>query len=155
MPKTLPTFKPQDSLLATRFRDNLNEITDLAITDIVVVGNGNVEMRDGNLVVINVGSGGGGYSRGGTAETPATGHVFAVTLTKTGGVSGSKTAICTWVYTVTSKVTGESVGTSVSPEAQRPTRGKIKQATVGVAYFTSDGALKLQLTDEVFEVEAC
>lgn len=72
---------------------------------------------------------------------------FAVDLTEDGsGSAGNKTTACTFTYTVADK-DANTLGTSISPETDRPTVGKLAAATKGQAYYLADGTLKLLATE--------
>jgi hypothetical protein len=75
------------------------------------------------------------------------GVVLPVALAQTSGSAGTGTNDATWVYTVTSTLTGEELATGASP-AWRPTKGPASAATAGQGYFTLAGAFVLSLAFE-------
>lgn len=81
-------------------------------------------------------------------------ELFPVDLEGDGGDTGDLTTQCSRTYTV-DDLDGNELGTTVSPEHQRPAIGKMLDATTGMAYYTPDGTLKLQATDEVLDLGDC
>lgn len=88
---------------------------------------------------------------------PITGSgFFPVRVTKTGGVTGSKTVQCTWTYTVES-FSGQELGTTMTPLRRRPAKGAISEPdddTVAIGCYV-DGTFELYDANEVYEIEVC
>lgn len=72
--------------------------------------------------------------------------LIPVTLTQTGGSNGTQTAAATWSYTATS-LTGDSLGTSLSPAEPRPF-GTMTAATVGFGHYSTSGTFVLDFCFE-------
>lgn len=80
--------------------------------------------------------------------------LIAVNVSQTGGSNGTQSTAASYTYTVTDAVTGETLGSSMSPVWAR-TVGAVTAATHGTAYREADGDVVLYQVDEVPEVEAC
>jgi hypothetical protein len=75
------------------------------------------------------------------------GVLFAVTLTQTGGSAGSSSAQCSFTYTVKT-LAGDQIGAAIGPQKERLVNAVYTAATQGVAYFETDGTLRLWDCDE-------
>lgn len=87
--------------------------------------------------------------------TPRT--FFPVLVTKTSGVSGSKTAKCEYVYTVTD-MNGTELGAGMTPGKERTLIGAyvaIGDGSVGMGYYDLAGDFALWDANEVPLTEAC
>jgi len=65
--------------------------------------------------------------------------IIPVNVSQTGGSAGSTTSQCTFTYTVTT-LAGATLGTVISPVAQRPALGKMTAANIGT-WVVSTGQL--------------
>ncbi len=81
---------------------------------------------------------------------------FPVRVTKTGGVTGSKTVQCSWTYTVES-LSGQELGTVMTPLRRRPAKGAISNPaadTIAIGCYVN-GEFQLYDANEVYEIEVC
>lgn len=79
-------------------------------------------------------------------------ELFPVTLTSTGGATGTKTTTATYVYTAVD-TGGVTVGTSLTPEWPRP-NGTMTAATKGICRRTA-GTVTLAIAYEKPGTGAC
>ncbi len=89
----------------------------------------------------------------------ASGAVFAVTMSQTGGSDGTPSATASWSYTVTDAITGATLGTVVNPASsphkwRRPDVGKMLVATFGHAHFNGD-ELVIGWCNETINASGC
>ena len=84
------------------------------------------------------------------------GTMFAVDLTQTGGSAGDKSTQASWTYTAKS-LSGETLGTGLTPKRQRPTVGKMQSGngTVGLGYYDASGNFQLYDANEALDSAAC
>jgi len=85
--------------------------------------------------------------------------LFAVKVTKTAGVAGDSTTLCTYVYTV-KNLAGTQLATSKAPKKWRNSDAKRKMLfpaadSIGLAYYDSSDVLQLFDANEVPFVTVC
>ncbi len=98
--------------------------------------------------MIQIGAGGGG----------GRGAVFAVSLLRVSGTSGTASVPASWRYNISAiggDVLETSVGPTESPHKWKRALGKIQQATSGLAYRDEDDALVLTWINEIYEHGTC
>jgi hypothetical protein len=82
------------------------------------------------------------------------GPMFPVALTQTGGSNGSQTTQATWTYTA-NNLTGDTLGTVLSPQWPRQQNGELNAATAGVGYYDVTGTFVLSIAYEYAPTGPC
>lgn len=87
-------------------------------------------------------------------------QIFAVQVTKTAGVAGNSTTLCTYVYTVKDVSGTTELGTSKVPKKWRNTDAKRKMlfpvaGSIGLAYYDESGTIQLFDANEVPYITVC
>lgn len=126
----------------------LNGLRDMCLENRVEVGTG-LQMRSsilaGTLIALS-----------NNPSEPRT--IFPVTLTQTGGSTGTSTAYCSWTYTVKDLATPANVlATAKAPQNSRAriVKAACTAGTIGSAYRDSGGLIVLWDCDEVVTTTAC
>ncbi len=88
------------------------------------------------------------------------GRPFPITLSQTGGSQGTETAAASWTYTVTSAITGATLGTGVDPTTDnhkwvRLNLGQMTAATYGFASYDESSNLVIGWINEQEIKEGC
>lgn len=114
---------------------------------------GNVEVK-GDSVYVR--PGGGTPEPGKKTPLPA-GNLFAVRLTQTGGSAGNATTPCSFSYTVKDISNTDTFGTAVSMTGygHRIVNATHIAGTYGMAYWHTDGTIRLLWADERIDQTNC
>jgi hypothetical protein len=92
-----------------------------------------------------------------TATPVQNGNLFAVRLTQTGGSAGTSSAQCSFTYTVKDITNTNTLGTSIglTGNGTRVVNAAMTAGTYGMAYWHTDGTIRLLLADEKITQTNC
>lgn len=86
---------------------------------------------------------------------PMPGMMFAVKVTQTGGSAGTKTASCSYTYTV-KDLADQQLGASMTPQKARPWYGAMKPGSgYGLGFYDASGTFYLYDANETLDTESC